>query len=78
MKYWQIESNVSIPAPSGLKRGPKPKYPFGEMKIGDSVFFDDCNTSSNCIVAAYNYGRRKNMKFSARSQDEGVRIWRVA
>ena len=67
-----IEKGVKIT--SGNK-----KYPFSEMDIGDSVFFggEPKATQSKPVLAGRSLGDRKGLKFSARSEGDGVRIWRV-
>lgn len=59
------------------KKGRKSKYPFCDMDIGDSVFFKDKTSLDKETVYAYNYGRKSNKRFSAKSVDGGVRIWRT-
>ena len=70
----KIEKNTPIPASS---KGRPRKYPFAEMQPGDSVFFDGEKVGSNPYVAAQMVGRKKNWKFSGRTIDGGLRIWRV-
>lgn len=67
----KIDKNVPIPKDS---RGGKLKYPFDKMAIGDSFF----SLSKSARGAATIYGRRHEMKFSSREENNGVRIWRVA
>lgn len=51
------------------------KYPFGEMTVGDS-FFSGCKTVSS---AAYVWAsKRPGVKFSARTEGDGKRVWRIA
>lgn len=69
-----IESNV--PMPTRRKNNPC-KYPFGDMKVGDSVFFEGASTSSKEYVAAFLAGRRHGFRFCGRSMDGGLRIWRI-
>ena len=70
----------------GLPVPPKrTKYPFGEMGVGDSVFFqiDFFDGMSKQQLAAHQYGRKHGMKFRSQkvrytdTQPAGVRIWRV-
>lgn len=76
----QIEKGIPIPE---RKRGRKPKYPFGEMDIGDSVFFEVaiCGGMSQEQVAAHAYGKTSGKKFRTAKVNDGdrygVRIWRV-
>ena len=68
----KIEKNIPL-------RGYKSKYDFGKMELRDSVFFDNepLASKSNPAVAAASYGARLGLKFSARTEGNGVRIWRV-
>lgn len=74
-----IEKGLPLP-----KAGKKSKYPFAEMEVGDSVFFADTDggSGSKPAIAAKVYAHRNQktvsgLKFSARSENGGVRIWRV-
>lgn len=71
----EIEKNVRIPL-SG--RGRPKKYDFSDMDVGDSVLIRGEDTSGRAYLAANQYGRRTGKKFTGRSMDGGVRIWRVA
>lgn len=55
----------------------KEAYNFGRMAVGDSIFFEGANTTSKQMVAARIYGRYHGWKFSGRTIDGGLRIWRV-
>jgi len=73
----KIEKN--IPAPSGPNGG-RNKYQWRDMEIGDSVFFDNEPkvSQSKPSMAAKVWGHKKNIKFAARKEGNGVRIWRTA
>ena len=66
-----IENN--IPLPQERKRN---SYPYKSMDIGDSFFID--NIAMN-IVCNNNYqtSKRTGMKFTARREGNGVRVWRI-
>lgn len=72
----KIESNIDMPKE---KSGRPMKYPWPDMKPGDSVFFQDqpSGTQSRPAIAAYVWARTNDAKFICRSIDGGVRIWRV-
>lgn len=69
----QIDKNVPMP----IRREP---YGWGEMVVDDSAFFDNepMATQSKPAVAARVWSRGNGVKFSARKEGNGVRIWRVA
>lgn len=66
----QIESDVKMSQT-------RESYGFGRMQIGDSMFFDGANTASKQMTAAKLYGKYHGWKFSGRTIDGGLRIWRV-
>jgi len=66
----EIEKRVAIPES-------KPKYPYDEMKVGDSFFVEGGNIQT---IANSNWrkGKLLGMKFISRRVDDGVRVWRTA
>jgi len=66
----EIEKMVAIPES-------KPKYPYEDMKIGDSFFVKGGNIQT---IANSNWrkGKALGMKFISRRVDDGVRVWRTA
>ena len=76
---FSVESGVVMPPPS--KKGRPTKYPFRQMKVGDSFFVPDENGKKmRDVVGAStaNWGKAHGAKFSCRSVDGGTRVWRVA
>lgn len=73
--FWEMTDSVPMPTTSG--KGRPAKYPFSEMEIGQSVFFDGARTGGKEYLAAQAAGRHKGWKFSGRSEGSGLRIWRV-
>ena len=75
-----IDRNVPFPTWKG--KGRYAKYPWPDMEVGDSVFFDDqpTGTKSKQAFAARAWGRTQSVKktFAARKEGKGVRIWRIA
>lgn len=70
-----IKIEKAIPIPVGKARGRKPKYPFGEMKVGDS-FQVPLSNGRTVVNSAQAYGFRNNMKFVSRQTGKMLRIWR--
>ena len=66
----QIETKIPMPAT-------RSRYPFKEMKVGESVFFPNAATGGKEYIAANMIGRNHGKKFSGRAVDGGLRIWRV-
>jgi hypothetical protein len=71
----KIEKNVNPPNQVGRK-----KYPFGEMEVGDSIFIasESSGGRSNPAFAARCFRREKGWRFTARKENDGVRIWRIS
>lgn len=67
-----------IPAPEATRRGRPAKYPFGEMEIWDCYKVTDPEQFKRAATAAFRYGSRHGLKFSTRTTEEGLRIWRIA
>lgn len=70
-----IEQNV--PMPEVKREGRKTKYPFSKMEVGDSCFFPGATPKGKESHAAHSYGYYNGMKFSGRTMDGGLRIWRT-
>lgn len=71
MKNGEIKIEKSIPIPRARRR-----YPFAEMKVGDSFSVEGKDGSVRSTVSAG--GRRLNMKFRVAVQpDSSYRVWRV-
>lgn len=63
-----VESNIPTPT----------RYPFAQMKVGDSFAIPDEIKSGSIKVNASRYGKQNNMKFTIRRTADGYRCWRVA
>ena len=68
-----IEKNIPTPT-SGYKNR---KYPFPEMKIGDS-FSLEYEAAHLVGAASRAWGRKHGAKFTTRKNGNGYRIWRIA
>jgi hypothetical protein len=67
---FKIEKGVPMPK----RRGRLSLYPFGKMSVGDSIFLPKIRNASNLTQRF----RKKGWKFSARTVNGGVRVWRIA
>jgi hypothetical protein len=67
----EVEVSKDVPLPVSRK-----KYPYTDMDVGDSFFVPEGKLQ---LVCNYNYraGKRLGLKFIARKEDGGVRVWRV-
>lgn len=74
MKSPIIESGVPMPA----SRTRSDAMPFGDMEVGDSIFFSGA-TQGQAASRALSWKRRAKSKFvfSTRVVDGGVRVWRI-
>jgi len=67
---YSIDADVPMP-----KKGVV-KYPFSDMRVGESVYFEGMDTNSKPAVAARRYNSRGKL-FECRKVSGGLRIWRV-
>ena len=63
----KIESGIPMPA----------KFPFAEMKVGDSFLVPDGTNRSTVAVYANRHGKKTGTKFTLRRTPEGIRCWRI-
>jgi hypothetical protein len=61
-----------IPLKREVRQG---KYPFNLMEVGDS-FFVECSTKKISPLS-HSFGKRHNMKFAVRKENEGTRVFRT-
>jgi hypothetical protein len=81
---FRIEQNIPVPT---IPRGAPPspiKYPWAEMKIGDSFFVPLVDKTIITIRGAINIDLKKfsnqtgnKIKITTRAIDNGVRVWRL-
>lgn len=82
---YPIEKNVPLPEVNKRSGGRKPVYPLKTMAIKDSFFVPYGNTppvkvAKRLSVAIQAFKHRtgaKSRKYTYRSQDSGVRVWRI-
>ena len=72
MNDFKIEKDIKCPEP----RTRNLKYPFDDMKCGDSFAFNSDIYVRVSATASY-YSKKDNMKFSIRKDGDGYRCWRV-
>jgi hypothetical protein len=64
----KIESGIPMPA----------KFPFAEMKVGDSFLVPEGMNKSTVAVYANRYAKKTGYaKFTVRKTAEGYRCWRI-
>lgn len=58
----------------------KKKYPFAQMKVGDSFFFVELPEVESAQNAGKGYANRHNAEFkmTRRKVEGGYRLWRIA
>lgn len=72
-----IKVEKGIPIPEKPRKGGKPaKYPWATMDVGDSFFVEGVPLA-NFASGAYNAAKLLNRKFSLRTVEGGVRVWRI-
>lgn len=75
---YEIKHDNDVPEKNapGTGQAWRTKYPFRTMSVGD--YFDAKEDALNARHAAYKFGSRNNMRFTALAQDDGsMRIWRI-
>lgn len=76
----KIQIEKGVPIPGNVTR--KTKYPFREMKVGESFFINDKidpeRTRKKIAAAASMFSRDKEYKFKTQVFEGGVRTWRIA
>lgn len=69
---FKVEKGIRLPKYHTAPR----KYPFDEMKVGDSFFIKGIHVSS--LDASRQLAEeRTGFKFTARTMDGGARVWRI-
>jgi hypothetical protein len=68
-------SDVPIPDQS-VKRGRGPIYPWKTMEIGDSFFIEGKTSTYGATLA--HQRKHTGHRYTCRTVDGGVRIWRIA
>lgn len=69
-----MKIDKKIPVPEFRKRS-EHFQTIAKMKIGDSVFFDnpkEANRFYGCCIQTF-----RKWRFTRRTQDDGIRIWRI-
>lgn len=65
-----------IPVPKQVGTGRKNKYPFDALEVGDSFFVKDAKVKTLSRTCG-SHGKRLSRKFTSRTVDGGVRVWRT-
>lgn len=69
----QIDRGVPLP-PSMMGEGPRPnRFPWRDMKIGDSFWVNACNRAA----VTSNGAKITGWKFVSRTEGGGFRVWRI-
>ncbi len=71
----RIEAGVAMPE-AWASKGTS-KYPFKDMKVGDSFLVPEGTSRGAIQSAAYYAGNTLSAKFVVRVTPEGLRCWRV-
>ena len=66
----KIENDIPVPVSTRSR-----KYPFMDMQVGESIWFDE-QVNGRAYRSALSTGTRHNLKFVARKENSGIRIWR--
>lgn len=75
----KIDKNIPLPAGGGKHSGPKRKYPFHDMAVGDSFFVPGKRTTDlSPSVTQFRNKYAPESMFTTRAEPGGVRVWRIA
>ena len=74
---YKIEAGIAIPSANRYKGGRKSKYPFADLKVGES-FLVPSKTTMSFGATVQTARKRTGFTFTTRNVDGGVRIWRTA
>ena len=78
---FQVETG--IPTPVGYRHENRRKYPWKEMRVGDSFYVptrqDQSTNKLQTSMGATAAGARKRLhaRYTVRIEGDGVRVWRV-
>lgn len=72
---YEIEDGIELPDAPG-RRGRQRLYPFPDMEVGQS-FFVPGGTPNTTNGSMQRWQKALGRKFTARSVDGGVRVWRI-
>ena len=78
-----IESGIEIPNSRGNTKGGQ-RYPFERMEVGDSFLIKPNGTPKRqlqvrvCAAWTRHASRKNGKRFTSRSVEGGVRVWRIA
>lgn len=70
MPNYKIDKNIPMPT-HGNER-----YPFAQMKVGDSFFIKSKDYRDSRTL--YTGARRHKIKITCRKENGGIRVWRKA
>lgn len=71
----KIKIEKKVPIPERYIHRSEHYNTIAKMKVGDSVFFDnpkEANKFIGCCIATF-----RKLKFTRRTSDKGIRIWRI-
>lgn len=74
----KVESNKALPL---KRRGVPGKYPWKDLKVGDSFFIegrDKKNGIYSCLASFNKRNAEEAIKITIRMEPKGVRVWRIA
>lgn len=70
-----LESDIPVP-----RRHNGGRWRFDEFEVGNTRLYetDDAQAKKNIQDAACQYGKTRGWKFATRSNNKGIRVWRVS
>jgi len=74
---YKIEAGIAIPSATRYKGGLKSKYPFADLKVGESFLVPN-KTTDKFGATVQTARKRTGFTLATRNVEGGVRIWRTA
>ena len=74
----KIDKNIKLREVN--RRGKPAKYPWAQLKVGDSFFVEEKNKMYGMHASVSSYNKRsgkKAIKIATRIDGEGLRVWRI-
>ena len=77
-KKMKIKIDKNVPVPVSTGKGRQGKYPWSQMKVGDSILLD-CKTIGGASSCIYTYISRHKLswKYAVRKERNKFRVWRI-
>lgn len=73
-----LKIDTHVPLPARIDAGRPPLYPFKQMRVGDSVFYQGIDAIKLRNAAGVYKTHHKDWNYATRKENDGIRLWRTA